>query len=320
MRPTELPRVLTPALAGACGISRARVRTRIRQGQWRPLARGLVLTRPEEPTRADWAMAGLAVAGPDAALSGWDAVRLVGLGSRTPPDRDVLVLTTRGGSRRVGRAWIRTVAPPLAGRLTASDDPHLPLIRVVPLARAVVDTAVAEARPQTVRALVTSAIQRQLCPVEDLCEQLRGAPRRGSGALRLAVADVVAGARSVAEAEAAERLRAGKVPTFELNVPIVRAGHVIAVADILWRELRAVLEIDSREFHFSEAAWKATCTRHNRLTAAGLALTHYPPSATRRADWVAEVEQWLRNRARELGAPYRPGGVTPAGGQPYIIR
>ena len=84
------------------------------------------------------------------------------------------------------------------------------------------------------------------------------------------MADAAAGARSVAEAEAAELLRIGGVPTFELNVPIVHAGRVIAVADVLWRKLRAVLEIDSREYHLSEAQRKATMARHNKLTNVGL--------------------------------------------------
>src|SRR5215471_3589152 len=73
----------------------------------------------------------------------------------------------------------------------------------------------------------------------------------------------------------------GGVPTFELNVPIVHAGRVIAVADVLWRKLHAVLEIDSREYHLSEAQWKATMARHNKLTNVGYAVTHYPPSAIR---------------------------------------
>ena len=163
----------------------------------------------------------------------------------------MLVLTTRGGSRRAGHVWIRKVAAPLPVRVTAADDPVLPLARVVSLARAVVDTALLHGRTRPVRALVTTAVQRELCSVEELTAQLRCAP-------------------SVAEAEAAELLRMGGVPTFELNVPIVHAGRVIAVADVLWRKLRAVLEIDSREYHLSEAQWKAMMARHNKLTNVGL--------------------------------------------------
>lgn len=304
MQPIDLPRVLTPSIALACGISPARQRTELRRGRWRRLAQGVLLTRPDEPSRADWAQAGLAIVGAHGALSGWDVARLVGLGSHTPPSPDVLVLTTRGESRRVGQVWIRKVAPPLAFRCSAAEDPVLPLVQVAPLPRAVIDTALIDRRARSVRALITSAVQRELCSVEELTEQLRMAARRNSAAARRALEDAAAGARSVAEAEAARQLRAGDVPPFELNVPIVHAGRVIAVADVLWRALRAVLEIDSREFHLSEAEWKATMRRHNRLTSTGLALTHYPPSTTRRPGWVDEVARWLRGRACELGRPY----------------
>jgi hypothetical protein len=175
----------------------------------------------------------------------------------------------------------------------------------------------ADARLRSVRALITSAIQRELCSVEDLNRQLQRAARRNSAAARCALADVVAGARSVAEAEAAQRLRDAELPPFELNVPIIRGGRTIAVADMLWRDLRAVLEIDSREFHFSEADWKATSARHNRLTSAGLALTHYAPSATEAPDWVDEVARWLGHRAHELRLPYTN---TCCPGEPYLIR
>jgi hypothetical protein len=46
-----------------------------------PLARGLVLTAPGSPTRDDWILAGLANAGPAAAVSWWGVVRIHGLGA-----------------------------------------------------------------------------------------------------------------------------------------------------------------------------------------------------------------------------------------------
>ena len=115
------------------------------------------------------------------------------------------------------------------------------------------------------------------------------------------------GAHSEAEAVALSKLRVANVPPFELNVPnLDERGQVVAVADFLWRELRAILEVDSREFHFSEADWHQTSMRHNRLTAAGLAVQHYPPQRFQSGDsWLIEVISWLRCRARELGITYR---------------
>ncbi|MGH8962573.1 MAG: hypothetical protein ACRDWT_15530 [Jatrophihabitantaceae bacterium] len=83
-----------------------------------------------------------------------------------------------------------------------------------------------------------------------------------------------------------------------------RFGQLLYVVDVLWRELRAVLEINSREYHLSEREWKATMDRHNELTRYGLAITHYPPSTVGKRGWSGEVADWLRERASELGVAY----------------
>ncbi len=117
----ELPRVLIPAFANDLGISRARVRTELRRENWRMIARGAILTRPEEPTRDDWAAVGVALGGPSAALTGWDAARAVGLGDPIPPANEVLVLSRHASNRVIGRVRIRGTARPYTIRLTSAD-------------------------------------------------------------------------------------------------------------------------------------------------------------------------------------------------------
>ncbi|MCU1656416.1 MAG: hypothetical protein JWO57_1072 [Pseudonocardiales bacterium] len=152
--------------------------------------------------------------------------------------------------------------------------------------------------------MVTQAIQRRLCTVSELARELAATPRNGSGFLRRALVDVENGAESIAEAEAVELLRRPDIPPFEVNAPIRDGGRIVAIADVLWRKLRAVLEIDSREYHLGEAEWKATMRRHNALTRRGFAVAHYAPSEIRgrRKEWADEVAHWLRARARELSA------------------
>ena len=177
---------------------------------------------------------------------------------------------------------------------------------LVSAARAVADTALEYRYGPPVRAMVTGAVQRGLCTPQAIVDELEAGPRNDSAMLRRAVADVLGGARSVAEAEAADVLRRGGLPSFELNAPILDAdGRLIAIADVLWRELRAIAEIDSREFHFSEQDWKRTMRRHNRLTAAGYAVMHVPPSLIRSDPdrWLDEVRAGLSARASELGVP-----------------
>jgi hypothetical protein len=71
----ELPRVLIPSVAGDLGISDARTRAELRRGKCRTIARRAVLTRPEEPTRADWAALGIALGGPTGSRNGAAADR-----------------------------------------------------------------------------------------------------------------------------------------------------------------------------------------------------------------------------------------------------
>jgi hypothetical protein len=172
--------------------------------------------------------------------------------------------------------------------------------------------------------MVADAVQRRRCGVEELTGELASGPRNRSAHLRRALDEVALGIRSVAEAHAVARLIRGGVPAFEMNVPIVDdRGRLVFVVDFLWRGLRAVLEIDSREFHLGESEWKATMARHNALTAAGFTVTHYAPSAVRRAGWADAVHRWLAARAHELGVamPAARGAVAPGavGPQPVIV-
>jgi hypothetical protein len=173
-----------------------------------------------------------------------------------------------------------------------------------------------------VRSAVVSAIQRRRCAPEDLASECRRSARNGSAALWDSLRDVFDGARSVAEAKVSRLLRGAPVPPFELNVDLVGAdGAILAVADVLWRGLRAVLEVDSYEFHFYERDWKATSVRHNRLTRYGLAVMHYPPSEILGSrSWLGDVVDWLRRRANELSAPYESSGRLVRSRAPFQLR
>ena len=293
----DLPRVLTVAGAFRVGLTRSQVRTELRHGRWRRLAAGIVLTRPEEPTRVDWMHVGMALGAPAAAISGWDVVRRHGLGPVAPPDEHVLVLTRGGHHRRVGGLRIRPSDRILATSLISLvDDTHGGILIAAP-ARAVADTALCMRNPTAVRAMVTSSVQKGLCTPAQLITELEAGPQQGSAMLRLALADVIAGARSVAEAEAIRYLKAVGVGGFLANAPIYDdAGRLLYRVDLFWPALNAIVEIDSREFHFGERDWDDTMRRHDGLTGLGFAVTHYPPGdvRNRKLDWAREVDAWLR--------------------------
>lgn len=320
-----IPRVLPVAAARELGMTRSALEHARKTHGWQLLTRGILLTAPGAPTRTDWINVGLELAGPVSAISGWDALRIVGLGDPQPPRPEVLVLTRTGRNRLIGNVRIRVTARPFGTWTLPADHPELAYAPVVHTARAVADTALQYRRLAPVRALVTSSVQKGRCEVGELIAEVDAGPRNHSALLRRAVADLREGARSVAEAEAIEILRRSPVPAFEANVLIKTVGgRVLGRVDVLFRELRAVIEIDSRQFHFSEDDWNNTRGRHNRLTPYGLALQHYSPAEVRRdrSGWAREVEQWLRARAREIGLPYvvpRPRPPAKAEPSPFVV-
>jgi hypothetical protein len=315
-----LPRVLTTAKARELGLTRKAVAHAAGRRGWTRMTAGAVLTSSGGPTRADWARLGLLLAGPSAALSGWDAVRVLSprAAAGFPSNPKVLVLTTRGRGRTVGSVRIRVTPRPFGSRIVSAEEFDPAVVRVVTAARAIADTALDSHRLSDVRAMVTTALQRGDCTVGELASELERGPRNDSALLRQALADGADGARSVAEAEALHELRRADVPPFEMNVPIIHGGRLIAVADVLWRRLRAVLEVDSREFHFSEDDWNETMARHNRLSALALSVVHFSPKRIRGGALRREVPSWLRQRARELNVPYPAGVVQPSGG-PFVL-
>lgn len=237
-------------------------------------------------------------------MSGWDALRIVGLAPKNAPVPPVLILDRTGRNRALDNIRIRPTVRPYSAWPLPADHPSLAYAPVVHLARAIADAALSARALAPVRAVVTSCVQRGVCLPQDLQAELDACPRAHSRLLRVAIQDIVDGARSVAEAEAADHLRASGVPPFEQNVPIVDSqGRVIAVVDVLWRELKAVLEIDSREFHFSERDWRSTMQRHNDLIGYGLTVRHDAPSVIRSAGagWSESIRRWLDRRAAELG-------------------
>lgn len=318
VRAGDLPRVMSVESARDHGISAATARTQLRHGSWRRMGAGVLLTRPDPPTPYDWAAAGVLLAGPTAAVSGWEALRIAGLvrgGSDGP--QLVLVLTRQHRSRRLGPLLIRRTDRPYASVCTPWEA-DLPLTPVVSTARAVADTAIALPTLDSVRGIVAAAIQRGQCHADELLAELLACPQQGSGHLRRALAEISAGARSVAEARALVGLQRGDVPSFEMNVPIVDGHdrHVFTV-DVLWRTLRAALEIDSAEYHFRRGDWLRTLERHAALTAAGLSVLHLPPSRiTPDGAWIAQVARWLDTRATELGLPNRGARGSQLHGEP----
>jgi very-short-patch-repair endonuclease len=280
--PTDV-RVLTRVQALALGFSRAHIGYRLRSGHWSAVLPGVYLTT-SSPVTKDLLRAALLYAGRAACLSGASALWLYGI--RCPKSRRALVLLPRERApKQVSWAQFRPTQ-----RLPAPQwREGLPL---APPARSVADWALRTADLDSVRATVARGLQGGHCTLGQLESELKNGPRNHSAVLREALAEIGMGARSAPEARAAKIMRRAGLEPFEQNVAV--GPYVV---DFLWRPLRAVLEIDSVEYHFSPGDWQRTLSRHRELESLGFSVIHVRPSELDdERGFVDAIRRWLVGR------------------------
>jgi len=253
-----------------------------------------VFLTAESLTEPDRWTAALAFAGEGAALSGSAALRASDV--RRVVERPQILVLVPIANASTSHGWVRV-------RRTERAIPVLNWLgpRRVEIARAAADLALILRRTDDVRSLVARVVQDGHCTVAELGQELETGPRRGSANLRAALEEVGWGAESAPEARAARILRAAGIVDFEMNATLVLGAGVQRRVDFYWRDLRAVLEIDSVEFHFTREDWNSTLDRHMQLTTAGYSVIHRPPSALRdERRFVVDVRAWLAARRLEL--------------------
>ena len=288
--PDALPRVLSRDQAVDRGYSRHAIDRRVASGRWRRVLPHTYLTS-DIFTWPDRLEAALAFAGPGTLLSGAAALSASGVRAARRPST-ILVLAPPSSRVRSGGF----VAVRATSRVPDRDPWPGPARAAVP--RSAADHALTLRRIDDVRAVVAEVVREHKASLEELAAELRAGPRRGSALLRQALAEIAAGAASAPEAKAARLLRRAQLPEFEQNARIGLPDGSWYVADLYWRELRAILEIDSREYHFSPAGWRATMDRHLVLTTLGYSVVHRPPSALADpAMFIRDISAWLTGRA-----------------------
>lgn len=289
--PTAPPRVLSWGQAQCLGYTASAIKHRIVRGEWRRLLPRTYLTR-DTVTWNDRLWAAVVFAGPGALLSGAAALCDSGLTTVQRP-RSLLVLAPSGrGSHSTDWVRVRRSIRPMAAEL-------LPGPPRVTAARAVADLALERRDIDSVRALVADAVRREMCSIDELMAELLAGPRRNSAFLRQAIDEVAAGAWSAPEARAAAALREAQVPPFEQNARIDLLDGRWRYADFLWRELRAILEIDSERHHGLPPQRDATRRRHDELVALGYHVEHRTPRFVRNhpAEFVDGITRWLATLA-----------------------
>ncbi len=291
--------VATAADLIALGLSGHTIEERCRDGgPWRRLQTGIVLLRDSPPSRAQRIQAALTVAGPEAVVTGVDALALHGLSGAWLEGPVHLLVPPRRQSRLVdGVFFDRTSALPVA-QLRAG-------FPVAPLPRATIDTCRRTPSADHVRALLTSVIREARLSPATLREELARSTSRGTALPRRVLAELDDGVRSLAQGWAKRLIHRAGLPMPRWRVPVTSAtGAHLATPDAWWDEVGLAWEVDSYAFDLSPSDYAAALRRATHLTAAGIVVVHTPPAQLR--DTPAEVADLLRAAHTRASARPRP--------------
>jgi hypothetical protein len=291
--------VATAADLIALGLSGRTIEERCRDGgPWRRLQSGVVLLRDSPPSRAERIQAALTVAGPEAVVTGVDALALHGLsGAHLDGPVHVLVPPRRHSRLVDGVFFDRTSALPVA-QLRAR-------FPVAPLPRAAIDTCRRAPSADHVRALLTSVIREARVSPATLREELTKATSRGTALPRRILAELDDGVRSLAQGWAKRLIHRAGLPMPQWRVPITgETGAHLATPDAWWDEVGLAWEVDSYAFELTPSDYAAALTRATHLTAAGIVVVHTPPAQIR--DTPTEVADLLRAAHNRASTRPRP--------------
>jgi hypothetical protein len=264
--------VIARAQAFERGLGREQVRYLLRDGgPWQRLLPGVYLTHTGRPSADQRDLGALLYAGPRAVLTGPASLRRFGLGAPRTGAIDVLVPAQE---QRCDVGFVRlhrTIRLP-GGFCVAGE------VRYALPPRAVADAARWLTDIGDVRAVVAGAVQRRMCSIEHLVEELEHGPKQGSALLRRALAEVADGVRSAAEGQLHALIKRSGLPMPVFNPRLFAGRAFLAVPDCWWPEVGVAAEVDSREWHLSPRGWENTLARHARMAAVGIIVLHFAPS------------------------------------------
>jgi very-short-patch-repair endonuclease len=278
--------VLSARQLNRCGLDSKAIAVRVRRGQLHRKYRGVyavgtgVLTTRGLLTAAVMACGDAAILGHFASAAWHELLPW--------EDRAVDVIASRGGGGRRQRG-IRFHWTPVDRRDAWRRDGVL----VTSPARTVLDLATV-LEPWALRRMVRQALGDRRLSLNQLAAAVQRAPRhRGSPAVRALIADGFVATRSDLEDLGHDAVRSWRLPEPEVNPRLVLDGRPVE-PDLLWRDARVVVELDSRTWHDDPLAREDDAERQALLEAHGyrvLRITHNQLAA-----------DGARSRARVLSA------------------
>jgi len=298
----------------AHGMTASALRQRLRaDGPWQRLLPGVFLAVTGTPTSDQRNVAALLYAGSGSVITGTAALRLWGVNAPHTSVIDVLIPAAR---KRSSTGFVR-VHPTLR---MPEDVFTVGPVRLVPVARAVADTARCLTKLADVRAIVAAAVQQDKCRPDLLAAELLDGPVQGSALLRVAVGDVYDGIRSNPEADLKQLIRQAKLPEPIFNPELYAGDEFIASPDAWWPDAGIAGEVDSRAYHLSPQDHERTLERDARMAAHGITVLHFTPRQlrTQPARVIAAIKSALAAASSRPRLPIRT--ITTSPGQARIPR
>jgi hypothetical protein len=259
-------------------------------GPWEIVLPGIYATHRGQLTEKQRAVAAFLYAGRGIAITGTAAMAWHGLRQRQGQCIDVLVpLHYKRSDAGFARLLCTSIMPGVDFRDGA--------VTYVPLDRAIADAVRRLSDMSEVRDLIASAVQRGQVGIWELARELDLGPRQGSARLRLALAEVSDGVRSVAEADLRTLVKQFRLPDPLYNPKLFVAGEFLAMPDAWWPEFGVVAEVQSKAWHMSPADWQRTLDRQARMSAQGIVVLPFAPVRLRtaRQQVAKEIRSALAN-------------------------
>ncbi|OLT46585.1 hypothetical protein BJF85_16170 [Saccharomonospora sp. CUA-673] len=231
LAPAATDTVQSVAELRARGLSDGTINRRCRpDGPWRRLLPGIVLLAPGEPTRRQMQQALVRYLGPEAVITGVDALGAHGLELARPTTVHVLVPPGR-----------RMVSPTFAlvERTSRLPDPLVvDGIPYAPATRAALDAARREKDVARLRDLLSLPVYYGLATSAGLRDELDAGSQRGSSAVRTELKAIERECDTYIHGWARTLLRNGPLPPPRWDVTICdRRGKAIGTVDAWWDEV-----------------------------------------------------------------------------------
>jgi len=253
------------------GMTDKAVEHRIRPGgPWQVMLPGVYLTETGTPSLLHKEMAAALYAGSGSVITGSAAMFHYGL---RPPRLDMIDVLIPGERRRRSISFVqveRTLRMPL--RVSTRGPLQFALV-----ARAVMDTSRTLRNVREVRAVIADAMQQGHCTLRQLGEELGEGPIRHSALPRRVLGEVRQGIRSTVEGDLLDLIKGAHLPMPMLNPDLYLGKQFIARPDAWWPDAAVAVEVDSREWHLSPAAWEKTMARHDLMFSLGIYPLHFSP-------------------------------------------